>query len=219
MTPPATTGEISPQHGKHVPAWFTPYHVAELFREYSSPDCAEDDLVFEAVKARFATLEDDDAIAWLARAYTAIEAATYGLKWAAKIAESDLERRLRERMAARGNDAAEIAIPHPLVDVVLAPQFGPYEPDVDTLEKIAGDPALSDAERSKLVKILPERIEPERTVVVPETVIPRQVLPGNSTSIMSIAKKYAGSALARAIVLAMPRRRLDDKFVIRRKKA
>ena len=121
--------------------------------------------------------------------------------------EDNLAKTLIARREERGGDAA-IAIPHPHLDIKLEAQFGPYQIDVDQLEEAL--PALDPEEQRKLLTIIPEHEVPAHTV-------PRSVLPGNTASILAIAKRYSGADAGRIIAASISRPRLADKITIKPK--
>jgi len=162
------------------------------------------------------TQSDDALLTVVATAHAEIENVATPYRWVQQLAENMIEARLHARRAERGGekDTAPIAIPHPLVEATLETVFGPYEIDEAQLETVR--PQLSEEEQQKLLTIEPERLEPEQ--IIPAHVVPRRVIVGNTTSVLAIKRRYAGSAVGIVLEHAIKRDRINDRVTIKPKK-
>ncbi len=185
-------------------------HLAAIFRA-----AAQAQEIVPPIDAALLALDDETLVSKYAQAEVARQEQAAPYKWAADVFAAEIERRLHERRKARGDETADIAIPHPLVDVVLEAQFGPYVIDVEQARPVLAQ--LPDAERAKLLTVIPAHTEPEQ--IIPARDVPEQVITGSIASWKSVAKKYAGSAIGKVLQSSLDRPKLGDRVTIRPKKA
>lgn len=118
---------------------------------------------------------------------------------------TELERRIRER---REKNPAARAIPHPAFDVELVDEFTPYRANIAVLREAAASGMLAEDEVAKLYRHVPESV----------SVVAAHDEPGNVTSILALAKKYAGTPVGDTLSSAITRTRTGEKQVFRPRK-
>lgn len=115
-----------------------------------------------------------------------------------KLRYDECERRMRERGAT--------AIPHPKIECTLTPEYSTYTIALGKLDEAIATGLLSDAEKAKLVKN------------VPEQVIPASREAGAIASIQALERKYAGSPVGEALKASYSRAPLGEKLVVKERK-
>lgn len=143
---------------------------------------------------------------------------------------NELEHRIRDRK--KQNPEAR-AIPHQRYEIELLDEFTPYRADVAKLRE--AQPMLPEEEAAKLlvhrrgqiIVTLPEQTDPaalrcisdfaKQFVGYMEVATPHDE-PGNTTSILALAKKYAGTPVGDLLASAISRDRTGDKLLFKRRK-
>jgi len=150
-----------------------------------------------------AELDDDVIAALYADTRVEIEDILATLQPIAEMFRSEIARRLRARRTEIS--PSTIAIPHPRLTIMAERTWTPYAFDLEKLKAAAK--FVTDEERAKLIKYTPETFVPARTIA-------ERYEPGATVSIAAIAKKYAGSSVAKLIDAGMSRQPLEDKLTI-----
>ena len=189
---------------------------ADAVAKLAATALAEDGPLGDKLDALIAKQADESLVTVFASAEMRIEQLTSSLRWTQRLMENAIAQRLHARRIARGgeNDTAPIAIAHPLVDATLETVFGAYQIDEDAIETVL--PQLPEDEQRKLMIIEPEHAVPEQ--IIPAHIVPRRVVVGNTTSILALKKRYAGSAVGMVLDAAITRPKINDKITIKPKK-
>lgn len=146
-----------------------------------------------------------------------------------RAALSELEHRIRER---RKTAPEARAIPHRTYEITLAEEFTPYRADVPKLRE--AQPLLPEDEAQKLLVAVPGSV----VITLPaqsadgiaraqqfaharnghvEVIVPRDE-PGNVSSILALAKKYAGTGVGMLLKAAITRDRTGEKLIFKPRK-
>jgi hypothetical protein len=159
-------------------------------------------------------LPDDALIELYARAETEKDLVAAPLEWAARATAIEIEHRLHSRRLERGDLDAAIEIPHPLAEVKLEPQFGPYA--FDEVQAVEAARALPEDEAARLVRIIPAHRVPARLIAAED--VPERIELGPVVAWKAALKRFAGSDVAKLIERSFWRKRLADRVVIRPRK-